>query len=473
MIFQIRYTKICMVLCFPTFLFGMEQRTRPAEKTKNEAVIVKVAPLAKKTSKANGETVKQPAAAKKVSKSALKVKVKPGATAQKPNTHEKVKGVNAKITTKAKMLPQDESTDELIIAPAKDVAKSPYPKAYYNRDIAGVLKRLIMQETKGIWGAIYRCNDPVFIKAWGGKVSKLSGCLMLSRNSENEAEDRKEQLALAKFEEFGLPIRRVNTLQENLHSEMHNKFLIFECNEFGKPLVATGSSNATTAAFTYHFEDIVVSDDPNVIAYYVAELHEMFIQSKPDNKHAHAIKELALRFQPVSKIDKKFPPVSFRSAIKEVVKNLIAWETGSIDGAQFVFIWNEAAELWGQKKIGGSLMLDMRYEEDNATSMLYCLQQGGVKLFVIKKKYYPSSDRFVCMHHKFLIFNNNIYKKPVILVGSVNMSDKSLDENWENALVSEDNSLIQQFRGKLNSMITDKAAKAIPDLEKQPSPFLD
>lgn len=350
--------------------------------------------------------------------------------------------------------------------PAKVVRKSLYPRAYFDgTQRKQVLKKLITKETKGIWGAVFECNDSEIIETWAQCAGRVKGCLLLNAESNNDKLDLLTQA--------GVPIRRVKGLADKYESRMHNKIVIFECNECGGPLVVMGSWNPTEASFKYHFEDLIIIDDPRVVALYVAEFKEMFTQSEPDNEPAKAVSELALEFMHMAQVEEEFPPVAFRAGIQDVIKNLLSWEKERIDGAQFVFIWEEFVNLWEKSELGGSLILDRRSNNEDKVKclpLLRRLQAFKIKLYSLTKNFWFGSNRFCLLHHKFLIFHNNINGKSFLIAGSANMSDQSLNNNWENAYITENSELINQFREHHGQLLRNSATHEIGPIPAPASP---
>lgn len=376
----------------------------------------------------------------------------------------------------------DESSDEETAAEPDAIPASKPPVAHFDSGLRAIFTKLVTRETKGIWGALYRCNDADFIKLWAKQVSsnpKLQGCLLLNAYNEEDATDEnkkehaKEEKALQLFNATTLPIRRVNKLKETAYSEMHNKFILFECNESGKPVLITGSANATNAAFKYHFEDMVVIYDPHIIAHYVAELKTMFEKSQPNNDAAKAMTGWELQFaapQPIP--DKIFPTVAFRSGIKPLILNLISWEESAIHGAQFIFTLDEVARTWSEKKLAGSLVVGQSYKQEiGGLNALRTVHGAGVDLYCISEKFWATADAYKNVHHKFLIFSNNVGGKSVLLAGSANTSNNSLENNWENAFVCDEPSLIKQFREMQDALIKRKTTTKLTE-EDLRTPYL-
>ncbi len=329
-----------------------------------------------------------------------------------------------------------------------DVREQSYPQAYFDREIWPALIRLIKQETKGIYGAYFECNVDEFIRCWADQLvdkKDLKGVLLLNKGS-------KEGPVLSSFEKSRLPLFKVNkqlahtgkykgadATKKNME-HMHNKILIFECNQGGKRLMVTGSFNISVSAKESNLENIVVLDDSDIIHDFITEFNAMLAYSNAINEAAKLFKELpmASRGRNAAKKD-MLPLAKFKFDIRDLVKKLISDEKERIDGAQFRFTLYDVAQAWIHAKLPGRLIVDGAYAKE-LIDALELLITHNIELRSI-------SD--VMMHHKVLLFARNVGDRPVLLVGSANMTGTSLENNWENVVALQDEVVIRKFRAML------------------------
>lgn len=477
---------LCNLLCIPA-LFSMDSKAIVTPST-NQKVAKKVIKPSAKAAKPIVEATQPSEKAVQPALKATQEKKKTDSTVTVKIPHTPLKNNDSKKKT-------DESSDEETAAEPDAIPASRPPVAHFDSGLRAILTKLITQETKGIWAAFYRCNDTAFITSWAAHMAKnpaLKGCLLLNAHEKETTKDeskeapkkggkktksehQQEEEALQELNTSKFPIRRVQKLKATPYSEMHNKFILFEGNESGKPVLITGSANATNAAFEYHFENMVVIYNPRIIAHYAAELKAMYDQSIPNNEAAIAMTGWGLQFeapQPIA--DKIFPTVAFRSGIKPLILNLISWETSAINGAQFIFTLDEAAKAWSEKQLAGSLVVGQSYKtEIGGLAALRRVHEAGVDLYCISERFQPGWAYYKNVHHKFLIFSNNVGGKSAVLVGSANISKNSLENNWENAFVSDDPSLIRQFQTLQVALTKHKSTTKLTDDDFKIAPLFD
>ena len=63
--------------------------------------------------------------------------------------------------------------------------------------------------------------------------------------------------------------------------QMHHKFFIFKKNLFDKPLLVIGSYNPTDHSTTHSWDDILITDDSNIIEQYQNRFEEVKKRSTP------------------------------------------------------------------------------------------------------------------------------------------------------------------------------------------------
>ncbi len=310
------------------------------------------------------------------------------------------------------------------------------------RRIKGELLRLVTQEEKGIWAAMFTVDDPKLAKLWATCHTEkgLKGCLLTNMSKQN-----------IPFVDVVLkghvPVKMVNLGQPSYY--MHNKFIIFKSNQ-GGPLVVTGSSNLTDASFNDDCNAIVLIRNMKTIKHYVASFIEMAEnRSKVNGKNVvnhckgtrkeFAKKELEeLLSLPVLNDDcyreARFNHPNNKGQIEELITSLFDAEQSSIDSAQFVFTLEQLATTWIKK--GGTLIIHYNFKmpnfEGDEYSVRIAKKNARNRLNGEKKVAVYAIDMKGLMHHKFLLFRNNKHNKPVVLLGSANLSTSSLNNCWEN-----------------------------------------
>jgi hypothetical protein len=147
-----------------------------------------------------------------------------------------------------------------------------------------------------------------------------------------------------------------------------------------------------------------------------------------------------------------YPQAHFSLGIESVVLSLIDKEKQAIDGAMYMFTNYTIARVFAAKQRNGvavRLIVDKRTKEI-ADSLLQILVGAGVKLYCNKL----TSGKTGLMHHKFLVFYNNVNNKRLLLTGSYNFTRAAEAENSENIIILDDGPSIEKFI-KQFAQITD------------------
>jgi len=94
-----------------------------------------------------------------------------------------------------------------------------------------------------------------------------------------------ERMALRLFESGLDQIAVVRSKLKGYKPIFHHKFILFHCNERGRPWVWTGSFNLSNAAEKRNFENVLLTDSISVFQKYIAYFDETFetIENKASN----------------------------------------------------------------------------------------------------------------------------------------------------------------------------------------------
>ena len=134
--------------------------------------------------------------------------------------------------------------------------------------------------------------------------------------------------------------------------------------------------------------------------------------------------------------------------LKEVLFSFINAEQESIRGAFYRITLYDIAQKLCEKqnatpKIPVTLYVDKEFTDDFCAA-LRLMVKNGIPIFCnIPRR--NDSNGYEVMHHKFFIFNNNMYHHKLLWTGSFNITGAANKNNWENVTVTNDPAAIQIF----------------------------
>lgn len=139
-----------------------------------------------------------------------------------------------------------------------------FPRAFFCPNLDDVLLKFIAEEQQGIQGAFFRFTLYNLAERMKGKLTQehpVSVTMVV--DSSNISQD------------FCLPLRLIaenggEVYKGDDYKQMHHKFIVFAKNHGGKPLVWTGSFNATGQSCR-DWENVVVLDDGKAIEKFLNE----------------------------------------------------------------------------------------------------------------------------------------------------------------------------------------------------------
>jgi phosphatidylserine/phosphatidylglycerophosphate/cardiolipin synthase-like enzyme len=157
------------------------------------------------------------------------------------------------------------------------------------------------------------------------------------------------------------------------------------------------------------------------------------------------------------KVALTFPHVQFSPDLQDLLIKLISEEKGGILGAWFRFTLQKPAEAivarMKKQKIKSFIIVDESNIKEDFCSPLQLIAKNGGKIRKKTKKRNPQSPgNFETMHHKFMIFYNNISDKKLLWTGSFNATGQADLKNCENAVILDDPTSIQKFEQEFKTV---------------------
>lgn len=138
--------------------------------------------------------------------------------------------------------------------------------------------------------------------------------------------------------------------------------------------------------------------------------------------------------------------------IKKILLNLIAHEEKDIKVSIFMLTDKTIAQALIDAKSRG---VDVEIIADGACnkdkfSKIKLLQDAGIKVYIYQARGNTVFNEI--MHHKFVIFKQNIHQKSLLWTGSFNFTKSANDRNHENVLVIEESAIVDQYAKKFEEL---------------------
>lgn len=154
------------------------------------------------------------------------------------------------------------------------IAVIPYHESYFTPDIRAAFLNCIENETEGLRGAFFRFTlyDAAQSIVKGIQERDITAKLVV--DGKHTSDDFCSPLKLI-IQGGGKVFLASKNRFENKPGKfeiMHHKFMIFRKNIEGKKLLWTGSWNATGQASDKNCENVIVTNDPNMIAKFEEEM---------------------------------------------------------------------------------------------------------------------------------------------------------------------------------------------------------
>jgi len=144
-------------------------------------------------------------------------------------------------------------------------------------------------------------------------------------------------------------------------------------------------------------------------------------------------------------------------AICDILINLIKHEKTSIKMAAYLLTeHNVIKELIAAKKrgINVTIIFDPHGINHKLAKVAHSLADSGIEVFVYKpdKLKKESSKLSYIMHHKFIVFDHNVFERGFVWTGSFNFTYSAYKANQENVVIFDDRQLIQAFTKQFDDM---------------------
>lgn len=166
-------------------------------------------------------------------------------------------------------------------------------------------------------------------------------------------------------------------------------------------------------------------------------------------------------FLAACKTNVKYALFSPSDSVLEILKYLIDHEKTSIRMAAFMLTDYEIIKSLISARARGldvEIVFDPKAVKHYNNKKIRLLKSKGAKIFV----YRPVSKDPSCqsieenmsniMHHKFIVFGNNIFGKNILWTGSFNFTYSAHKCNQENVLITEDTDLVSRYAKQFDYM---------------------
>ena len=309
---------------------------------------------------------------------------------------------------------------------------------------------LIEKEASSIKMGMYHLTLPRIINALitaKNNNPQLNVELCLDMQQHNNDKDRE---TLTTLENNAIKVYLVGANKWN----MHEKFVIFENNIMQHKFVWQGSYNFTGEQT--HDGILLMQDE---------KIADIF------SKRFNALKSFDKGRLSAIHMNASMPAVFFspRGGLLQKLINLIDTETKAIKMAMHTFYPNEdiSAALMraAQKNIAVTIILNKnQFNNGDKTSkapitktVMHQFKDAGITIY--------SSTGPLTMHHKFFIFmqNSSNQGKSIVWEGSYNISKKAEELNCEDAILTEEQTVITGFNAEFSKLEQQAYCPSLPD----------
>ncbi len=153
----------------------------------------------------------------------------------------------------------------------------------------------------------------------------------------------------------------------------------------------------------------------------------------------------------------RFPQVHFSPGLKELLKKLISDEQAAMRGAWYRFTLYDVAMAMVQAKkergVAISLIMDKDLDKEFCLPLREIIKAGGQVRKMVRARNPVTSGNFELMHHKFLLFDQNVERKRLVWTGSFNATGQSNLKNCENAVILDDEKSIAAFEQEFATVL--------------------
>jgi|GEM_PF-2621743 len=343
-----------------------------------------------------------------------------------------------------------EYTDDESSSGSTDTGVEPYTDVFFGASIKPKLLNLIKNENEEIFMALYDLNDPEIIIALKEKSKK--GCKIRIYIDQQNFETAKTSVALKTFtDQKNVTISTIQKRYTDIpYENMHEKIIFFKAQQ----LAWLGSYNFTKSG-PYQWNAVIVSEKEDFIFSIIDELNQLIKFKDRQSKKACTKKACTKKALPKSgsaTITAPYKPIYFSpTSIPQLLLNLISHEKKGLRAALFRFTYYPIAEALTKRKKSREkcsttrekhtpkdftldITVDKSFKQDHPEAIRHLIE-GGANVF------YNTDGQI--MHHKLWIFLYNLYKKPVVVMGSYNPTGQA-DRNWENVCIIDDKNLVQK-----------------------------
>jgi phosphatidylserine/phosphatidylglycerophosphate/cardiolipin synthase-like enzyme len=315
---------------------------------------------------------------------------------------------------------------------------------FFDKDIKPALLHLIKHEKGSIEGALYNFTDHDIFQSMIKQQKRHHIDISLAINHLKTPHDR------LLLNTHGIHTFKVRNRYSNVSYEnMHHKFLLFERNKNDKPVLWISSYNLTNK--NEDRNSALIITDPHAIYLYKKEYDKLksYDQSQPHTRPTYKHQEFltkinTIKRQQMNQPGYKLPPCVFAPHIKRTLRYLIKKEQSHIDIASFVVNDNKIIQDIADKNITADIVIDKMYTKLFTQALHKSIQYSSL----ISPMAYHGEGR---MHHKFMLFHN-INGKPLLCVGSYNLTGAAHASNWESMCLIDDDHVISQFMQEFQSI---------------------
>lgn len=154
----------------------------------------------------------------------------------------------------------------------------------------------------------------------------------------------------------------------------------------------------------------------------------------------------------------QFPQAYFSPGIKDVFIKFIHDEQEKLEGAWYRFTLYKAAQAIVEgiktRNIAVTLAVNRDYTSDFCSPLKLIIDGGGKVFKKNKGRASAQQEEYEHLHHKFMIFHNNVSNKKLLWTGSFNATGQANVNNFENVIIIDDPVTIAKFQTEFANILT-------------------
>lgn len=149
-------------------------------------------------------------------------------------------------------------------------------------------------------------------------------------------------------------------------------------------------------------------------------------------------------------------------SLDKILEALILAEQQQISACCYHLTLFNVAKAFAAKKKDGidiEFITNQTQGQNTSSHAIEHMVSNGIPLFC------PRNRERETNHHKFFVFKCNVLGKPLVWTGSYNPTGHSEEHSWDNALILDNNAVIEDFLGQFGQIKKASQPITLPELQ--------